>query len=154
MDRGARLGQPRRRPLPAAVALALLLPLIAGPIEAAEKVDLSPYLGIVPEVMDSRSYENPSGSSRTEQGLSVAEVDGGWEILTRVGASERRELVLPGDRVLVDYIGAVRLSELQTWAPLVRRVATEFGDTLTGVPDEWLVSTQINGIVLPLPEAP
>lgn len=208
--------------------------LAASSVEAAEKIDLSPYLGIVPQVMDSRSYENPSGPSKTEQVLSVTEVDGGWEILTRVGASERRELVLPGDRVLVDAVPYLQLTELQTWARLrarlpcafsplrgrlelvdysvrsvsrsraigfepldtpafsfpsvlrvdtelesrtksripaipsgrltipirhwylagVGRVATEFGDPLTGVPDEWLVSAQVDGIVLPPPEAP
>jgi hypothetical protein len=208
--------------------------LAAGSVEAAEKMDLSRYLGIVPQVMDSRSYENPSGSSRTEQVLSVTEVDGGWEILTRVGASERRELVLPGDRVLVDAVPFLQLTELQTWARLharlpcafsplrsrlelvdfsvrsvsrsraigfepldtpafpfpsvlrvdtelvmrtksrnpafpsdkltipirhwylagVGRVATEFEDPLTGVLDEWLVSAQVDGIVLPPPEAP
>lgn len=237
MDRAARRGQPRRRAVPGAVALALLLLLAAGPGEAGEKIDLSAYLGIVPQVMDSRSYEDPSGPSQTEQVLSVTELGEGWEILTRVGNSERRELVLPGDRVRVDHIPALPLlplTELQTWTPLfarlpcalsplrarygqvdfrvrvvtraraigfealdtpafsfpsvlridmelvsrtksrnpavpsekltipvrhwylagVGRVATEFGEPLTGVPDEWLVSAHVNDIVLPPPETP
>jgi hypothetical protein len=235
VDRVARLGKPRRRAVPSAVGLALLLLLASGASEAGEKVDLSPYLGIVPQVMDSRSYENPSGPAQTEQVLSVTQVGGGWEIVTQVGTSERRELVLPGDRVRVDGIPFLQLTELQTWARLlarlpcalsplrrrleqqvdfsvhtvsrsraigfepldtpafsfpsvlrvdtelvhrtksrnpavpsgkltipirhwylagVGRVASEFGEPLTGVPDEWLFSAEVNGIVLPPPEAP
>ena len=223
-----------RRLLPVAM-LALLIPLQA---EAGEKVDLTAYLGIVPQVMDQRTYNDPNGLLRTEHVLSVTEVEGGWETLSRtdwVGGlvNYRVEHVIPGDRVRVNSMFGIALPEPATWAQLltrlprtlatfkirtrhpdlhqrvvfrsrivgfepldtpafsfpfvlridseqkvrteselpgipsgrssilvrdwylagVGRVATEWADVLTGVPNEWLVSAQVNDIVLP-PEAP
>jgi hypothetical protein len=96
-------------------ALVLFAPL---PAHAGEKVDLTPWLGVVPQVSDFRSYEFADGGTSSATVESVSEVEGGgWRVVTRNDwqaanvppfSSRRLEVVFPGNRVLAaDYFTAM-----------------------------------------------
>lgn len=69
MDRVARLGQPRRRAVPGALARALRPELAARPRAAREEVDLASPLGLVPQGTGDRKDATAAGPSRTARVL-------------------------------------------------------------------------------------
>lgn len=105
----------------------------ALPAAAGEKVDLTPWLGVVPQVADFRNYELVDGiSSQTVESVSAAP-GGGWRVVTRNemqwnGApplsSHRLEIVVPGDRVLAPdlYVVGMPIMKPKLVARLLGRI--------------------------------